>query len=160
MANLKSPQSRFTFQRYWGWILAAAAATMVVLFLLFPTKPPHRVADWRNAEVVAKGESLFRANCVVCHGVAGVGENPSQPMGGEKDAGGYLAPAMDGSGHAWHHTLETLFQIIKDGSPAADSPMRGFAGRLSDEEISAVIAYIRSLWPPQIQDRYEQMSRH
>ena len=159
MAKSKSPKSRFTFQRYWGWILAAAATTVAVLFLLFPKKP-YPAADWRNPEVVAHGESLFREHCVSCHGVAGVGEVPSKPMGGEKDGGGYLAPALDGSGHAWHHRPETLFQVIKDGSPAGDSPMRGFAGRLSDGEISLIIAYFRSLWPLQIQDRYEQMSRH
>jgi mono/diheme cytochrome c family protein len=159
MAKPKAPKSRFTLQRYWGWLLAAAAATMVVLFFLFPNKP-HVAADWRNPEIVAKGEALFRVHCVACHGAAGAGENPLHPMGGEKEGGGYLAPALDGRGHAWHHTPGTLFQVIKAGSPAADSPMRGFAGKLSDEEISWIVAYFRSLWPAQIQDRYEQMSRH
>jgi mono/diheme cytochrome c family protein len=160
MPRSKSSKPPFTFRRYWGWLLAAAATALAVLFLFFPKKPPQQPADWRDVDVVARGESIYQEHCSVCHGPAAKGENPAQPMGGEKDGGGYLAPALNGSGHAWHHRPETIFQVIKEGSPAADSPMRGFRDRLSDEQISWVSAYLRSLWPQQIQDRYEQMLRH
>ena len=160
MPKSKPSKPPSTFQRHWGWLLAAAAAALAVMFLLFPKQPPPLGADWRNAEVVAQGETVYREHCAVCHGPGATGENPAQPMGGEKIGGGYLAPALDGSGHAWHHTTETLFRVIKEGSPAADSPMRSFQDRLNDGQILRVIAYFRSLWPQPIQERYEYMSRH
>jgi mono/diheme cytochrome c family protein len=49
-----------------------------------------------------------------------------------------------------------LFRIVKEGSPAQDSPMRGWKGRMSDEEIRSVLAYVRTLWPEGILARYRQ----
>ena len=77
-----------------------------------------------------------------------------------KDQGGYLAPALNGTGHAWHHPDEVLFRIIHEGSIAEDSPMRGFAGKLSDSEIVASIHYFKSLWPEEILNRHKEMVQH
>jgi hypothetical protein len=89
-----------------------------------------------------------------------VGENFHHPMGGMKDQGGYLAPALNGTGHAWHHPDAVLFNIIQEGSIAEDSPMRGFAGRLSDAEIVASIHYFKSLWPKEILNRHKEMLQY
>ena len=64
--------------------------------------------------------------------------------------------ALNGTAHAWHHPPDGLFRIIERGSPAADSSMVGWGGRMSGEEIHAVLAYIQSLWPEQLRRRYEQ----
>jgi mono/diheme cytochrome c family protein len=50
-----------------------------------------------------------------------------------------------------------LFKLVKDGSPAPDSPMKGWAGKMSDPEIAAVLAYIQSLWPERLRQRYRAM---
>ena len=51
---------------------------------------------------------------------------------------------------------EVLFEIVKNGSLAGDSPMKGWKGRLKDEEIRAILGYILSLWPPDLRKRYGQ----
>jgi mono/diheme cytochrome c family protein len=78
------------------------------------------------------------------------------PTGGSGLANGRLpAPRHDTSGHSWHHPDEILFGITKNGmTPYASadyqSDMPAFAGILGDDEIAAVIAYIKSQWPPDI----------
>ena len=58
------------------------------------------------------------------------------------------APPHDDSGHTWHHPDEVLFGITKHGvvppyaPPGYESDMPAFAGKLSDDEIRAVLAYI------------------
>ena len=105
-------------------------------------------------EKITLGEKLFTENCLSCHGSGARGENPAQSRGGQKADGSYLAPALNGTGHAWHHPNEMLFSTIKDGSIAKDSPMRGFKDKLSDDDIVAVLQYIKSLWPDEIQVRH------
>lgn len=62
------------------------------------------------------------------------------------------APPHDESGHTWHHPDGVLFGITKKGlaPPFAprgfESDMPAFAGKLSDEEIWAVLSYIKSYW--------------
>jgi len=108
-------------------------------------------------EELAKGEVLFSTHCARCHGKAGIGENPKKQMGGMKDSAGYWAPALNGSAHSWHHSPEELFNTIKKGSLAQDSQMKGFEGKLTDQEIHQVLGYIKSLWSKEIQERYQQM---
>jgi len=108
----------------------------------------------KNVGIPIPGEALFAANCASCHGIQAVGENPSKLSGGEKEEGGYWAPALNGTAHAWHHPPAVLFQTIKKGSMAQDSPMRAFEGRLSDDQIRSIIGYLQSLWPEEIRERY------
>ena len=75
---------------------------------------------------------------------------------GTKPGGGYLAPALNGSGHAWHHPPEMLFKIIRDGSPAEESAMLGWRDRMNDSEIREVLAYLFSLWPQEISAPYKE----
>ena len=152
--NERRPRS---LHKRWGWLIAGAALAAILYLLFAPRWAGGPIADYRDSEAVARGQALYQVQCLVCHGPAGRGENPESPMGGTKPEGGYLAPALDGTGHAWHHAPDALFRVIKEGSPATDSQMVGWAGRMSDEEIGLVIAYFRSLWPQGIQGRYGQM---
>ena len=106
--------------------------------------------------MITRGSDLFNVNCSPCHGDQAAGENPARVIGGNKPDGGYWAPALNGTAHAWHHSPAFLFQRIKNGSPQQGSPMRGWKGRLSDQEIHAVIAYFQSLWPENRRQRYRQ----
>ena len=65
------------------------------------------------------------------------------------------APPHDESGHTWHHDDVVLFEVTKYGlakhAPAGyQSDMPAFGDRLSDDEIVAVLAYIKSRWPQDI----------
>lgn len=104
------------------------------------------------------GARVFKQNCSACHGPGAIGENPRMPKGGTKPDGVYLAPALNGTGHAWHHPDEMLFEIIKNGSAAKESPMRGFAGIMTEEEMMSVLQYIKSLWPEKIRRFHAQRS--
>ena len=92
-------------------------------------------------------------------GVEGVGQNPESPNGGMLDGGGYLAPALNGTGHSWHHPNSVLFKTIKHGSIASDSSMRAFADRLSDKEIVMIIHYFKSLWPDPIREKHSNLNK-
>jgi mono/diheme cytochrome c family protein len=67
------------------------------------------------------------------------------------DNGRMPAPPHDESGHTWHHADRALFQITKGGVgsivPGYDSDMPAFEGVMSDAEIAAVLAFIKSAWP-------------
>lgn len=62
------------------------------------------------------------------------------------------APPHDESGHTWHHPDEVLFGITKHGlvppyaPPGYASDMPAFGGKLSDNEIRSVLAFIASHW--------------
>jgi mono/diheme cytochrome c family protein len=118
-------------------------------------------ADIDDAEQVALGGQVYTEACAACHG-----ENlEGQPDWRLRNAEGRLpAPPHDETGHTWHHPDPMLFEMTKLGvealAPAGyQSDMPGFADDLSDEEIWAVLAYIKSTWPPNIRDRQADMTK-
>jgi mono/diheme cytochrome c family protein len=105
------------------------------------------------SEDLGLGEKIYMHHCAACHGARLEG----QPDWRKKLPNGrFRAPPHDDSGHTWHHPDEVLFRITKHGlvppyaPPGYESDMPGFAGKLSDDEIRAVLAYIRSRWSPEV----------
>ncbi|TVO51956.1 c-type cytochrome [Denitromonas halophila] len=102
---------------------------------------------------LTQGATLYAAQCASCHGAKGEG----QPDWRERKPDGRLpAPPHDASGHTWHHPMEMLVQMTRDGlvPPLApegyQSDMPAFGHILSDDEIRAVLAYIESQWPDEV----------
>lgn len=94
---------------------------------------------------VAQGREIYRADCAECHGPNGEGE----PNWKRRRADGtFPAPPHTAEGHTWHHGDGTLFSIIKAGGAGPNSAMPAFGDRLTDQEIVAVLAYVKSLWGP------------
>ena len=114
----------------------------------------------RDADVVAVGASVYQENCASCHG-ANLEGQPDWRSPGED--GRLPAPPHDASGHTWHHDGETLFQLTKYGvgalinDPDYASNMPIYDGVLSDDEIIAVLSYIKSTWPDDILARHDEM---
>ena len=114
-------------------------------------------ADAGNAALVALGRDVYGAQCAACHGADLEGQaNWRSPL----PTGGRPAPPHDANGHTWHHPDQQLFAITKWGgqrySPPGDkNQMPGFADRLSDREIWASLAYIKSRWPEAIRQRHD-----
>jgi mono/diheme cytochrome c family protein len=100
-------------------------------------------------DVRASGEELYGAYCSVCHGVNGVGENPADKYA--QDEYGYIAPPMDDSGHAWHHTDEQLIRTILEGSPR-NPRMAAWKHVLTEDDAIKLVEYIKSLWSPYIRE--------
>lgn len=100
-----------------------------------------------DADTLALGSRLFEQNCSPCHGQQAVGENLATPLGGFSSTVGYIAPALNGTGHAWHHPPAYHVNIIRNGSTLSGSRMVGWGNRMTDFDILAVIAYFQSLCP-------------
>lgn len=104
------------------------------------------------------GRRLYAETCAACHGASLEG----QPNWQKRLPNGRLpAPPHDVSGHTWHHPDGVLFRITKDG-PAAypkgyQTDMPAFALRLTDKEIAATLAFIKSTWPPEIRAKQERI---
>lgn len=111
----------------------------------------EEVAGWPPpADVVERGRTVYEANCAVCHGANGEGE-PNWKV--QNDDLTYPAPPHDETGHTWHHADGLLFEIVHDGGSQLDSPtfrsrMPEWGEVLSDDEIRAVITYLKTLWGP------------
>lgn len=116
--------------------------------------------DPANAELVAMGEAVYAEACAECHGANLEG----QPDWRVRNADGTLpAPPHDASGHTWHHADQMLFDNVKLGGQAIapagfQSAMPAFEEILSDTEIWAVLSFIKSRWPKEIQSRHTRMS--
>jgi len=99
-----------------------------------------------DPQQIARGQTLYGQHCASCHGVQLEGQDNWQQRG----ADGLLpAPPHDETGHTWHHPDQQLFQIVRRGTAALvgggyKTTRTGFADRLSDADIEAVIAYIKS----------------
>ncbi|WP_369915247.1 cytochrome c [Maritimibacter sp. 55A14] len=101
-----------------------------------------------TAGQIALGQEVYAANCASCHGVSLEG----QPDWRRRNENGRMpAPPHDASGHSWHHADRQLFAITKLGVsaivPGYESDMPAFQGTLTDDEIAAALAWIKSTWP-------------
>lgn len=122
------------------------------------TAPPAPQADPDNAEQVALGQQVYASFCAGCHGAKLEGQPGWQkrlPMGN------FPAPPHDESGHTWHHADPWLFDIVKYGGrhhapPRYRSAMPAYQDMLSDAEIWAALAFIKSRWPAAIRVQQAQ----
>ncbi|MBI2887084.1 MAG: cytochrome c [Chloroflexi bacterium] len=103
-----------------------------------------------SAAIVARGAQLYATNCQACHGDKnGVGRLP-------------YAPSHGNDGHTWHHSDRNLIDIIMNGGDEMTTMMRSMSGvpedaprmpawkgKLSEEEVRAILAYIKTFWTPE-----------
>jgi mono/diheme cytochrome c family protein len=113
--------------------------------------------DAGNFELVSKGRKVYEANCAECHGFGLKGEPNWQRRGPD---GILPAPPHDETGHTWHHPDAILFATVKQGGEAfmpagIKSGMPGYKDVLTDREIEASIAYIKSRWPDEVRRKQE-----
>lgn len=110
---------------------------------------------------IALGKALYAERCASCHGARLEGQpNWQSPL----PSGRMPAPPHDASGHTWHHPDGVFFRITKEGPAAVvgggyESDMPGLGSILSDEEIRAVLAFIKSTWPERERAYQAEMSR-
>jgi len=114
--------------------------------LLF-TANAQAESRWYDQAAVDQGASLFKQNCASCHGVNAEGTADWKKTDAD---GNYPPPPLNGSAHAWHHNKELLTRTILEGGAKLGGTMPAFAGKLTEQEIEAVIAYFQSKWPDPI----------
>lgn len=145
-------------------LLGAAFAFLVGAIIVVQYQAGKTLADPGNPEQVARGKTIYAQQCAACHGANLEG----QPKWQEKLPSGRMpAPPHDASGHTWHHPDSVLFGITKHGlvpgkyaPPKYQSDMPVFADKLKDEEILAVLAYIKSAWPDKIRAAQAEITRN
>lgn len=98
---------------------------------------------------ITAGQTVYRDYCAACHGTELQGDPDWRSLG---DDGRMRPPPHNIDGHTWHHADAILFEITKFGTAAYvgsgyQSNMGGFDGMLSDAQILATLAYIKSTWP-------------
>ena len=119
-------------------------------------------ANPENTEQVKHGELVYRRFCSLCHGRNLEGQ-PNWRI--RKPDGKLPAPPHDETGHTWHHPDEVLFAIIKFGLLPPNAPqgylsdMPAWGETLKDEDIWAVLAYIKSRWPAKEREIQAKITR-
>ena len=131
-------------------ITGVFALFVSVISLSAVSKQPDSKADPNNAAQVERGKKVYMRFCSLCHGRNLEGQpNWYKP----KPDGKMPAPPHNEKGHTWHHADIVLFNLTKYGMvpPHADegyqSDMPAFKDTLKDEDIWAVLAFIKSRWP-------------
>lgn len=135
-----------------------AGAIMVTSYM--NSRPAY--IDPSDSALVTQGRQLYANNCAACHGAKLEG----QPDWRTRMANGRLpAPPHDVTGHTWHHPDAVLINITKNGlvpgvtaPPGYVSDMPAYRDVLTDSEIQAVLAYIKSSWPKQALDAQKEVT--
>ena len=137
-----------------------ALAGFTVAFVLAQASEAVGLLTPDDAEVVATGQDIYAAQCAACHGENLEGQ-PNWRIRGED--GLLPAPPHDAKGHTWHHDDETLFTLTKFGlaglmENAPPTGMPVYEGVLSDDEIIAVLSFIKSTWPNDLREYHDELN--
>jgi mono/diheme cytochrome c family protein len=105
--------------------------------------------DLAQSEVTL-GTAVYADQCAECHGANLEGEAEWKT---QNDDGSFRAPPHTADGHTWHHPDSVLLEAIREGGARFDgenisgtSDMPAFGDTLSEQEIIAVLAFIKSTW--------------
>ncbi|MFK0164340.1 c-type cytochrome [Rhizobium sp. NPDC090279] len=117
--------------------LKAIAVYLKSLTAASAEKPaPLKVDDGR----MVAGGAIYHDTCSACHGLDGKGAMP-------------LFPALAGNSLVQQPSAETLGHVVLAGSQGVYTPskqttpaMPSFAWRLSDQQVSDVLTYVRNSW--------------
>jgi len=142
-------------------LLNLALVLMLSTAGTFACSKSDEVADSSIPKKVAHGKVLYNQHCAGCHG-----ENlKGQPNWKERNEQGRLpAPPHDETGHTWHHADQLLFELTKFGMVPPNVPgiyesdMPAFKDILTDDQIWAVLNYIKSRWPEETQKIQQEMT--
>ena len=145
----------------WGLLGLAAVSVILVLADAFWRENPTPVRiPYGDRAAVEAGKAIYAEACASCHGANLEG----QPDWRRRLPNGRLpAPPHDDTGHTWHHPDQDLFDVTKFGvarfgPPGYESDMPAFDGVLTDSEILASLAYIKSTWPADVQRRHDALN--
>lgn len=142
-------------------VLKIPSMIMIIMLIISPAtvQAQKTNADPNNKQQVSRGALVYKKFCSLCHG-ANLEGDPNWRI--RNDNGKLPAPPHDETGHTWHHADELLFGIIKFGLIPPYGPanyktdMPAWGSTLSDEDIWAVLAYIKRQWPAETREAQEK----
>lgn len=98
---------------------------------------------WYTQSQVDRGRIVFAESCAQCHGKSAQGTfNWKQAL----PDGSFPPPPLNGSAHAWHHSLSILKRTINNGGIPLGGTMPPFKDKLSESDKDAVIAFFQNYW--------------
>ena len=126
-----------SLNRYLAWGLVF----MVVLlagFVLYRVREPSLRSDalkQQTRDYTAIGAKLFADNCAQCHGKDAAGGGSAPTLNSKQ----FLSSVTDGQAHL----------LVSSGVPGSAMPAwsQDYGGTLTDQQISQLVAYLRSLQP-------------
>ena len=125
-------------------MLKLAALLLVTLLCLACGKTSPQLVPTQ----VARGHDLYTQNCQGCHGDAATGEG-AQPG----------TPLNSAAGHTWHHSDAQLTDILLGRIVTPGRTMPSYAGQLTEQDIQAILSYIKSNWPEDLRRHQAEMNR-
>lgn len=136
-------------------VLIALAITVSTIYYDRHVAKNEVAADRLNEAQVALGKSLYQANCAFCHG-----DNLEGKPGwdGQYPSGGRPALPLDGETAITRLSDQDIMDVTKyGGQPFSPSDykndMPGFEMQLSDGDIWAIVAFIKSRWSDEAIER-------
>lgn len=144
-----------------GWVRRNDSMAPLAIAIAYALSASQALAFLHNNPDLERGKVLYDEYCASCHGVNLEGQPDWRSTNAD---GAYPAPPHDASGHTWHHGDSMLQDYIKRGGQAVlddmdvsfVSGMPAFGNSLSDEDIRAVLDYIKSTWPAHIRAQQEE----
>jgi S-disulfanyl-L-cysteine oxidoreductase SoxD len=144
-----------------GFLVFVVAALAIVVIRTNRSDPTSAVvAGQSNAELVERGRQLYSTACASCHGEDLQGDPGwPQPLAN----GTRPASPLDARSQATEHDDEWIFRTIAEGGQATAAPgeistMPAFGSTMTETQIWAMIAYIKSTWPPEVQQKQSEKS--
>jgi len=140
-----------------GMRVAGVVLLAVVVVSACSRLPP--IPGGSASHDVRRGEALYNQYCLSCHGGPAGGSMMDYP------------PRHNANGHTWHHPDCQLKEIIKNGSDEMTRKMRqmmappnaptmlAFKDVLTDEDIDAILAFIKTWWTDQQRSFQAQVTR-
>jgi cytochrome c6 len=100
-------------------------STTAAVILLVASSPALAFAQ-------GSGADIYKTKCLMCHGADGLGATPA---GKALNVVSFKTPAAEKA------TDAELIGIVKNGK----NKMPAYAGKLTDDQIKAAVAYVRTL---------------
>ena len=128
---------RRSLDRHYAWGLAFMSV-LIVAYPLYLWREPHVRADALVAQVqssTSEGRDLFANRCATCHG--------------DNASGGQTAPTLNSKQFLEAAPDPVIRNIVSAGIPGTAMPTWSidFGGALTQQQIDAVVSYLRSLEP-------------
>lgn len=132
--KLQDPPALTASTRRWQ---RSGVAVFLLLVLAFPifrltegTRLDDALASEKRAQIGA-GRQLWSLNCAMCHGTQGEGSD---------------SPALNSQEFLKSVSDEQMHGIVSGGIPGSAMPawLDEYGGPLTDQQIAAVVAYVRS----------------